>query len=280
MWVYDCSDIRILDVNAAAVTSYGYSRQAFLSMTIRDLRPESEWEVLEHDLRTAPRGLSYSTSWIHRKADSSLIFADITSQPVLCNGRPARLVLATDVTARHEEQDALRYLAHRDELTGLLKRTYLVTILETSVRNSRCNNTLTGVAFVDLDNFKEVNDTHGHFAGDQVLVDVSQRLSHVVREEDTVSRLGGDEFVVIFSNVLSSEHLSELVNSVSGAFTEPFPVPGANISMSASIGVSVFPLDAGSPETLLRCADEAMYRAKDSLEPVHFFSDHAAGLNS
>jgi diguanylate cyclase (GGDEF)-like protein/PAS domain S-box-containing protein len=274
MWVYECALLRIVEVNPAAVAHYGYSRPDFLAMTLRDLHPESEWDALELNLQTASHdALSYSPGWTHRKADGSFIRVDITSLPVERDGTSCRLVLATDVTARHEEQLALMYLAHRDELTGLPRRAHLATILEHSVHGSRCRGTLVGVAFIDLNDFKGINDTFGHAAGDDVLVSVSQRLSSHIRAQDTVARLGGDEFVVIFADLRSRDHLVQLVARLLNAFADPFVVVGSRMTLKGSIGVSLSPGDGTTPEALLRSADDAMYHAKVERLGVHFASD-------
>lgn len=169
-----------------------------------------------------------------------------------------------DITRLVEQEKRLQQEAHYDLLTGLPNRALLSDRIYQAFSRSHRTGELLAVCLMDLDGFKAVNDTYGHSAGDQLLQEISRRLMAIVRGEDTVSRLGGDEFALLLGgldNIVGCEHaLKRLLNVVSA----PCIVAGHVVKVSASIGVALCPLDSSEPEQLLRHADQAMYRAKQS----------------
>jgi diguanylate cyclase (GGDEF)-like protein/PAS domain S-box-containing protein len=160
------------------------------------------------------------------------------------------------------QESYLRQLAYHDSLTGLSNRKFFIEQLDESINWSKTNNLLLGLLFIDLDGFKTVNDTLGHEIGDRLLIIIAQRLNNYLRASDTVSRLGGDEFTVILraiSNVQVAARVSEKLLSV---ITEPIVLDGHLTTISASIGISIYPINSQDSETLIKQADIAMYRAK------------------
>ncbi len=167
-----------------------------------------------------------------------------------------------DITeARHYER-RLHHLAHHDPLTGLANRTLLQERLRSAIEAALRKDGCGALAFLDLDNFKHINDTFGHEAGDVVLREVAGRLRENMREEDTIARLGGDEFVLLVCTVASREQLADLVERVRRAITMPVHVDGQEIFPGTSIGVSLFPADGDNADRVMRAADAAMYHAK------------------
>ena len=174
------------------------------------------------------------------------------------------------------EQDAkrLRQLAHYDGLTGLLNRSTFRSHLRQGLQNAAEHAKILAVVFLDLDGFKEINDTFGHGFGDQVLRLVADRLIDGVRADNTVmhpsvhratrvaSRFGGDEFTVCLSDIPSIEAATAVADRIRASFTNPFRVDGREVVVTASTGVSVYPYDGTDADTLLKQADAAMYRAK------------------
>jgi diguanylate cyclase (GGDEF)-like protein len=162
--------------------------------------------------------------------------------------------------AAHESfETQLSHQALHDPLTGLANRTLLRDRLEQALaRSQREEEHATGVLFVDLDNFKQVNDAYGHAAGDAVLVELGRRLRGAVRPADTVARLGGDEFVVVCEEV-DAEHVLTLGRRLIAAITEPLEIAGIEYELTASIGIALGRTD---PDTLLGDADAAVYQAK------------------
>lgn len=171
-----------------------------------------------------------------------------------------RMVLnLREITA---SRDQIRHLANHDALTGLPNRLLLEDRLQQALIEGRREDELVAVMFLDLDGFKGVNDTYGHEAGDVLLKQVAIRLLHCVRERDTVARLGGDEFVIIFINVKGLSTVEMIARKVVRSFERSFDISGFTLNVSTSIGVSLYPQHAASPDDLMQLADEAMYQAK------------------
>ena len=167
-----------------------------------------------------------------------------------------------DITeARHYER-RLHHLAHHDPLTGLANRTLLQDKLRAAIEHAARDGSCGALAFLDLDNFKHINDNFGHEAGDAVLREVAQRLRESMREEDTIARFGGDEFVLLICNVTSRERLADLLERVRRGVMRSVHVDGQEIFPGTSIGVSLFPDDGDNADKVMRAADAAMYHAK------------------
>lgn len=173
------------------------------------------------------------------------------------------LAIGRDMTERLAVERLLQRQASYDALTGLLNRRMFGERLREEIAHAERTGTAIGVLFIDLDRFKEVNDTLGHEVGDLLLVDAARRLTHCVRESDIVARLGGDEFIVVVPNAVEAKHLARIAGEIIQRMEQPFHVDGNTCYISASIGITRFPEDATQQETLLSCADQAMYAAKE-----------------
>ena len=434
MWVYDLDSLRLIAVNDAAIAHYGYSRAKFLSMTIRDLRPGDELPSLEDNLRAGSHGFERSGGWRHRKKDGTIIDVEIVSHELTFAGRRARVVLATDVTARRSAENAQRaqlvvaqrlvdsttideagpklldalgstmgwdaatiwrvdgtsevlrfdtfwsvptadpgltaelehslrsatfrsgdgwaglawqtgepvceengppvevcpgaaalrraslhrtvaipivgsngvlgvlefftrihrpiddgslrtltiasaqlgqflerkraeqalaYQALHDPLTGLPNRALFLDRLQISLANSRRRRGTVAVLFLDIDNFKVINDSLGHRAGDELLTMVATRITAALRPGDTVARFGGDEFVVLAEQISGVQDAVVIAERISSTFNEPFSLELGENFVSASIGIALSGTSPEDAEDLIRGADSAMYRAKD-----------------
>lgn len=169
-----------------------------------------------------------------------------------------------DVTERALAEEQIWHEAHHDELTGLPNRRLFLDRLEQEVKHAKRNSQTLAVLFMDLDGFKEVNDSLGHEFGDRLLTDVAERLTGCVREDDTVARLGGDEFTAILTGVAQREDAELVARAIIDALATPFRVAQHSVRVSVSIGLSFYPQDASSPVALLEAADQVMYSVKDS----------------
>ena len=165
--------------------------------------------------------------------------------------------------ALRDSEEQLRQLAHYDNLTGLPNRVLFYDRLTQTLAQARRNRWTTAVMFLDLDRFKNVNDTLGHGAGDLLLKQVSERLAGCVRSGDTVGRLSGDEFAAVLATLSSPDDAAIVAQKMMSALTRPFDLTGREVFASASIGITLYPTDSMEPETLIRNADTAMYRAKE-----------------
>ncbi len=165
--------------------------------------------------------------------------------------------------ARKQAEERIRHLAHYDELTGLANRSMFSQRLSHAIAQARRNDTQLAVLFIDLDRFKNINDTLGHEAGDSVLKEVAGRLHECLRESDTVGRLSGDEFVVLLEGMPQSMHCAEVAQKILTAVARPFALDTQEFHLTASIGISTYPADSEDLQSLLKNADVAMYRAKE-----------------
>lgn len=180
-----------------------------------------------------------------------------------------------DVTERALAEEKVWYNAHHDLLTGLPNRRLFLDRLDQEIKHAKRDSLPLAVLFMDLDGFKEVNDSVGHEVGDRLLQGVAERLSGCVREDDTVARMGGDEFTVILSGTKRRKDVERVVRTFFAALAAPFDIGGQAVQVSASIGVSFYPGDASSPVALLQASDQAMYKAKEAPASRLFFYDVA-----
>lgn len=187
----------------------------------------------------------------------------------------------TDITQLKDQQQRLQALAHFDPLTGLPNRTLLADRMHVALAQARRGDALLAVCYLDLDGFKPVNDTHGHEAGDRLLVAVAERLQRILREDDTVARLGGDEFALLLGQLSNRAECQALMERLLTAIAEPYTLdPATTVAVSASIGLTLYPPDQGDADTLLRHADIALYQAKEAGRGCfRFFAGEASTEN-
>ncbi len=175
----------------------------------------------------------------------------------------ARIGVARNVTALWQAEEELRFLAHHDPLTGLANRALFNDRLDVALRAAHRHNSTLALLFVDIDDFKGINDVHGHAAGDHVLCTIARRLEGCVRETDTVARMGGDEFTVLLTDIPSEGAVFEKVAQILSIMAEPPDAESGAVKMpSCSIGIACYPADGEDADTLLSHADDDMYRIK------------------
>lgn len=193
--------------------------------------------------------------------------------PVLDEHRntEATVCISRDITEQSLAEEKIWYNAHYDLLTGLPNRRLFMDRLEQQIKHAKRSNLPLAVLFMDLDGFKEVNDTFGHEAGDSLLSEVAKRLTECVREEDTIARLGGDEFTVLLTDAAERKEVEHAAKRIIDALTIPFHIQQESVRIAVSIGIAFYPQDALSPPTVLRSADQAMYKAKNSGSGLEFF---------
>jgi diguanylate cyclase (GGDEF)-like protein len=169
-----------------------------------------------------------------------------------------------DITELKRLQDQMAHLAHHDQLTGLPNRFLFLDRLNQILHHSKRRDTTFAVLYLDLDNFKAVNDTYGHAVGDQLLVAVGQRLLGCVRESDTVARLGGDEYTILLSDIRGIPDVERIADMILQAIHNPFVLGTVECTVGISIGIAQFPLDGVEADPLLSAADMALYKVKNS----------------
>ena len=270
----------ILGFNPAAEHIFGYTQQEILGRNVNLLMPEPERSAHDGFIQryiqtgeTKVMGVSGREVVAVRKNGKPFPMEVSISEMVL-GGSRYFVGIVRDITERKLAEQKIAHLAHYDYLTDLPNRALFLSTLEHSIRLARRNNFKVSVLFLDLDGFKQINDTLGHDAGDLLLREVSKRLRHIIRESDTVARVGGDEFTFVLNNTESNAGVALVADKIVAALAEPFDLKGKQCHIGGSIGISIFPDDAGDLGQLVSQADEAMYLAKQSGKNTHrFYSD-------
>jgi diguanylate cyclase (GGDEF)-like protein/PAS domain S-box-containing protein len=257
----------IVDVNPAFTVLTGYTREEAVGCPARILNSGHHDPTFFRELfaKVGEQGFWQGELWNRTKAGSVTVVLmsisavrDETDQLIHFVG------VFSDITQQKENQRRLERLAHYDALTGLPNRTLMSDRLHLAMAQSRRRGKLLAVCYLDLDGFKEVNDRQGHQAGDRLLMDVAERLRHSLRGGDTAARLGGDEFVLLLNDLSSDSELEQILERLLASLARPFALEGQMVSISGSIGVTIFPTDDADADTLVRHADQAMYGAKQS----------------
>jgi diguanylate cyclase (GGDEF)-like protein/PAS domain S-box-containing protein len=190
------------------------------------------------------------------------LFTDIHGNPLYYIGQ------IVDITERKEYERVIKQLAYYDSLTMLPNRMLFCDRLKLALLQAHANGHMLAVVFLDLDSFKEINDTLGHYAGDQALRIIGQRLTGAVRQSDIVARLGGDEFTVLLANILQEKDLPAILDKIREAIAQPIRIGEQEFIVTASSGVALYPRDGQDSDTLLQHADKAMYLCKKQKEEI------------
>ena len=264
MWIFDTETLRFLAVNDSAVAQYGYTAEEFRNMTLRDIRPPEEVEAVEQTIANAPDAVLVTGPWTHILKDGRRIQVEVSAHTIWFEGKRARFSLVQDVTERQQLHHRLLHQAHHDMLTGLPNRLLLVDRMEQALASAARRGKKAAVMCLDIDRFKQINDTYGHSVGDVCLKQVAERLKSRLRAEDTVARSGGEEFTVVVGDLVSSEDAMSVVGDLLTALRRPLVADNYPIDVTASIGVAMYPDHGTDAATLWRNADTAMYRVKHS----------------
>ena len=254
-------------VNQAFTDISGYPESELIHRNMRELQSGEQDRAFYRDMWRTIRARGHWQGEIrNRKKDGSLYPAWLTISTVRDGkGRVTNYVgVCSDISRVKQSERRLEHLAHHDPLTDLPNRLQLYSRLDHALERVRRNGGMGAVLFIDLDRFKHVNDTLGHPAGDELLKAVSERLRTRLRDADTVARLGGDEFVVLLEDLAGPERAAEVAQDIIEQIATPFRLSAQRTAhIGASIGISIFPEDGDSAETLLQHADAALYQAKE-----------------
>lgn len=271
----------ILSWNAAAERLYGYSAAEIVGSPLSLLLPEDRLGETKQLMEKVIQGGTiehYET--IHVSKDGRWISVSLSISPV--KDRAGLVIgvstIARDITERKRADERIRYLALHDTLTGLPNRNLFRERVNNAISRARCNRHLMAVLFIDLDRFKEINDSLGHNVGDRLLQAAANRLKRCLREGDGVARLGGDEFVVDLPVLSSREEAMTIAQKILEVLRTPFMIDQFALHISASIGISLFPTDGMDMEVLMHAADSAMYRAKKNGRDNYKFSNDTPSL--
>jgi len=259
-------DSVIVYANAAAVALYGAQHAGeFVNLSVLDLtHPDSHLLAQSRLQKVSEREqILPLVEQTMIRFDQRVFQAEVITSSVFFAGDYVAQTIVRDITRRKKEENALRYRATHDQLTGLPNRFLFQDRLEHALANAKRSHSVGAVLYLDLDDFKSINDAFGHSVGDQVLKYVGRSLRTTLREVDTVARLGGDEFVILL-DVLKDPRDAQLVaDNILEALSVPYHVHETDITLSFSIGISIFPADGMDTNLLLQASDAAMYQAKE-----------------
>ncbi len=233
-----------------------------------DGRPSREkaLELIEEAMHSD----GFQFEWFSEKMNGESFWSEVSITPIVLNNQRVLYMIVRDISDKKvaqkklmEQKDVLYHQAHHDALTGLPNRVLFNDRLAYGINKASAKNRQLALFFIDLDQFKQINDSLGHDIGDRVLKVVAERLKAKIRKNDTLARLGGDEFIIIIENYKDVTMLSQLAQSILDVLIQPIHIAGQTLYTSCSIGISLYPDDDTSSEHLLKYADAAMYKAKE-----------------
>lgn len=258
--------LRILDANRTMLQTLGYTLAQLRALTLAQLLEAGSGEATSPLAMAEPGG---PLSLTLRRKDGTLRDVNAVVHQLVTGRQRAVVLTVADVSLQRqiesrllEKQQHLDHLAHHDQLTGLPNRLYLQHCLPLAIETAQRSGQMLAVLFLDLDRFKDINDSRGHETGDQLLKAVAARVRATVRAQDVVVRMGGDEFIVVLQAVEHTRLINETAARINRALDAPVVVNGRPLVTTVSIGVSLYPRDGSNMGELLRHSDTAMYQAK------------------
>jgi diguanylate cyclase (GGDEF)-like protein/PAS domain S-box-containing protein len=264
---------RIQSCNPAFEALFGYAQDEAIGKYLDDLITTSfNREEAEHLTRLVLNGQSIKKTARRRRKDGSLVDVEIAGVPVLVNGcQIGALAMYHDISEQVRVEEYLKYLATHDPLTVLPNRSLFYEHINHALIAARQTGSRLAVMFLDLDGFKTINDLFGHARGDELLREVARRFRKTLRGGDLVARLGGDEFAFVCEDIQYPEDAAIIAEKILTGLNQPFEIEGSEVSISGSLGISIYPDDGEESRDLLRYADLAMYKVKGKGNQRYWF---------
>jgi diguanylate cyclase (GGDEF)-like protein/PAS domain S-box-containing protein len=255
----------ITDWNIGSEKLYGYTEQEAIGQTVSILHvPEDTEHITEEVLAAVAREGKWTGEVRMLKKDGSIGWIESMCIPILDDDKHmiGALGINRDITQRIDETEQLRYQARFDYLTNIPNRYSLIDRIDHLIAQYERNQCAFSLLFFDLDNFKKINDTHGHSFGDLVLKEAAKRISNSIRKSDMVARIGGDEFILLLENTHKKSDIKTAINYITENLYKDMKINDQTLNIHASIGYATFPTNGSSCDELLTYADKGMYNAK------------------
>ncbi len=264
IWEID-ANARTSFVNPKMAQMLGYSVEQMLDQPLVAFMDDEGRTILERNIARRQQGIAERHEFKFLRADGSELWATLATNPIFDNegGYLGALALVSDITAGKQSSELIWHQANFDTLTALPNRHMFYDRLRQEIKKAKRESLFLALLFIDLDGFKQVNDTLGHAQGDALLIEAATRIATCVRASDTLARLGGDEFTIILSGLDHVSSIERIAHNVIAVLNQPFVLGSDSAYVSASVGIALYPSDASDPEELLRHADQAMYAAKN-----------------
>jgi diguanylate cyclase (GGDEF)-like protein/PAS domain S-box-containing protein len=274
IWTVDM-DMHLTFINPSIIQLLGYGIEEAMSLTMEQIFTEDSYTLAMQALREeiAVEGIEQYDPHRTLMLGLELRHKNGSNVPVEVNhrfirrpdGKPAEIIaIARDITKRKQIEENVKRLAYYDSVTGLPNRELFNDRITMALLNARRNQQMLGIMMLDLDRFKNVNDSRGHHVGDLLLRSVGERLDSILRKSDTIARMGGDEFFILLAGLFKEEDVYQIAEKILESFQKPFIFDNHELDITASIGVAIYPNDGDDIDTILKKADIAMYRAKET----------------
>jgi len=272
IYIVDFNTEKYLYVNKGACDALKYTKKELLNLSLYDINKQLTPQIIEA-LKAQYKSLDkdfISNQTIHTRKDGTTYHVQGYIQKITYNATEAYIIFDTDVTQNLEvtqlvqqQSELLHHQANHDALTNLPNRTLFQDRLSQAISTAKREQSKFALFFIDLDHFKDINDSLGHQVGDAVLKEISGRLSKTIRESDTLARLGGDEFTIILQNISNLNDVSMIANKIIDIIKHPITLGSNKLHITTSVGISIYPTHAKEQTNLIKYADTAMYKAKD-----------------
>ncbi|WP_457743667.1 EAL domain-containing protein [Sulfurimonas sp.] len=272
IYIIDSNTYKYLYVNKGACLALGYTKEELLNLFIYDINKHLTPKIIE-ELKSKYKSLNRPflvNQTLHTRKNGTSYHVQSYIQKISYESKEAYVIFDTDVTQNiqvtqlvQQQSVLLHHQANHDALTNLPNRTLFQDRLSQAIVKAKRNKSKFALLFLDLDHFKDINDSLGHQVGDAVLKEVSNRLSKTIRASDTLARLGGDEFTIILQNILNLNDVSIIANKIIEIIKKPITLSSNKLHITTSLGISIYPTHAKEQTNLIKYADTAMYKAKN-----------------
>lgn len=274
-YIIDIDSYKVIETNSRASRNLGYSKDQICQKALYEFWDDLsglEFEVFVEPLQSGEKVIQVFEA-LQKRMDGSVYPVQVRLKLFQTGEKKALLAVVRDLTEYRQLESKIKRMAFFDSLTGIPNRNMINDRIKLALAHSERNQKSFALLFLDMDDFKSVNDSLGHSIGDELLIDVARRLTGLLRGEDTVARIGGDEFVILLTGLTDDNYSTRLAERILAAVKPAFKIDKHEIHSSFSIGIALYPNDGKDAETLFKSADSAMYRAKKQGKNSYFLHD-------